>query len=73
MKSQKGVKGRRIKQLPISMEGLNKHESRWRLLVFGVPHIHWRRIQIFWQFPNTDLSHVFVWKRVSYFSKEVLI
>jgi len=23
-----------------------KHELRWRLLVFGVPHIHWRRIQV---------------------------
>ena len=28
-----------MKQRPISTEGLNEHESRWRLLVFGVPHI----------------------------------
>jgi len=31
---------------PISTEGLNEHESRWRLLVFGVSHIHWRRIKV---------------------------
>jgi len=31
--------------MPSSTEGLNEHESRWRLLVFGVPHIHWRRIK----------------------------
>ena len=74
MKSQKGEKGRRMKQRLISMEGINEHESRWRLLVFGVPHIHWRRIQVFfWQSPNTDLSLVLIWIRVSYFSKEVLI
>ena len=34
-----------MKQRPISTEGLNEHELRWRLLVFGVPHIHWRRIK----------------------------
>jgi len=50
VKSQKGEKGRRMKQRPISTEGLNEHESRWRLLVFGVPHIHWRRIQVFGSF-----------------------
>ena len=27
------------------MKELNEHESRWRFLVFGVPHIHWRRIK----------------------------
>ena len=46
----RGDKARRMKQRPISMEGLNEHESRWRLLVFGVPHIHWRRIQVFGSF-----------------------
>ena len=28
------------------MEGLNENESKWRLLVFGVPYIHRRRIQV---------------------------
>jgi len=35
-----------MKQRPIFTRGLNEYESRWRLLAFGVPHIHWRRIQI---------------------------
>jgi len=34
-----------MKGMSISMKGLNEHESRWRLLVFEVPHIHWRRIK----------------------------
>ena len=46
VKSQKWEKTRRMKQRPISTEGLNEHESRWRLLVFGVFHIHWRRIKV---------------------------
>ena len=46
MKSQKGEKEKRMKHRPISMEGFNVHESRWRLLVFEVPNIHWRRIQV---------------------------
>jgi len=25
--------------------GINEHESRWRLLVFEVSHIHWRRVK----------------------------
>jgi len=29
-----------MKQRPTSTEELNEHESRWRLLVFWVPHIH---------------------------------
>ena len=60
-----------MKQRPISTEGLNEHELRWRLLVFGVPHIHWRRIQLL--VPTTDLFHILVWIRVSYFSEAVLI
>jgi len=40
MKSKKEEKARQIKQRLISSHELNEHESRWRLLVFGVSHIH---------------------------------
>ena len=38
VKSQKGEKARRMKQRPISTEGLNEYESRWRLLLFGASY-----------------------------------
>ena len=40
VKSQKGEESKVNEAETNSMKELNEHESRWRLLVFEVPHIH---------------------------------
>ena len=60
MKSQKGGERKANEAETNSMKGLNEHESRWRLLVFGVPHFIGEEFR-FMQFPIMDLFPVLVW------------